>query len=157
HPYICFSFHLSLSTARRDLHSFPTRRSSDLKLHPNPRSPRCRSHQKYSHSELRECCRSKVSCGTPHQRSHLFGENIPIEQHQPEDRKSTRLNSSHLVISYAVFCLKKKKLKTASSQSVLSSDGRSRGQRQEHSLCQTRMSATATGSPARRPPSSPRR
>src|SRR2546426_2253105 len=29
-----------------------------------------------------------------------------------EDRKSTRLNSSHLVISYAVFCLKKKKLPT---------------------------------------------
>src|SRR5256885_5400149 len=27
---------------------------------------------------------------------------------QGEDRKSTRLNSSHLVISYAVFCLKKK-------------------------------------------------
>src|SRR5256885_6386901 len=27
---------------------------------------------------------------------------------QDEDRKSTRLNSSHLVISYAVFCLKKK-------------------------------------------------
>src|SRR5256885_12529730 len=30
------------------------------------------------------------------------------EREQP-DRKSTRLNSSHLVISYAVFCLKKKK------------------------------------------------
>src|SRR5256885_12656787 len=29
------------------------------------------------------------------------------------DRKSTRLNSSHLVISYAVFCLKKKKKKIA--------------------------------------------
>src|SRR5256885_7394627 len=28
------------------------------------------------------------------------------------DRKSTRLNSSHLVISYAVFCLKKKKIST---------------------------------------------
>src|SRR2546426_3826777 len=28
---------------------------------------------------------------------------------KPLDRKSTRLNSSHLVISYAVFCLKKKK------------------------------------------------
>src|SRR2546426_5450745 len=28
-----------------------------------------------------------------------------------QDRKSTRLNSSHLVISYAVFCLKKKKKK----------------------------------------------
>src|SRR5256885_2772379 len=31
------------------------------------------------------------------------------------DRKSTRLNSSHLVISYAVFCLKKKKNKATSS------------------------------------------
>src|SRR2546426_12632698 len=31
---------------------------------------------------------------------------------QRADRKSTRLNSSHLVISYAVFCLKKKKKKT---------------------------------------------
>src|SRR2546426_8306880 len=30
------------------------------------------------------------------------------------DRKSTRLNSSHLVISYAVFCLKKKKKKNIS-------------------------------------------
>src|SRR5436309_7823002 len=29
----------------------------------------------------------------------------------PEDRKSTRLNSSHVKISYAVFCLKKKKKK----------------------------------------------
>src|SRR2546426_7731625 len=46
---------------------------------------------------------------------------VPVEQGQPpagvddlpqcggRDRKSTRLNSSHLVISYAVFCLKKKK------------------------------------------------
>src|SRR6266566_4043543 len=32
----------------------------------------------------------------------------------PIDRKSTRLNSSHLVISYAVFCLKKKKKKSQS-------------------------------------------
>src|SRR2546426_6295026 len=30
-------------------------------------------------------------------------------RNNPRDRKSTRLNSSHLVISYAVFCLKKKK------------------------------------------------
>src|SRR5258708_25328716 len=30
----------------------------------------------------------------------------------PRDRKSTRLNSSHQIISYAVFCLKKKKKKT---------------------------------------------
>src|SRR5256885_9712859 len=43
------------------------------------------------------------------------------------DRKSTRLNSSHLVISYAVFCLKKKKRtlssrRTAHSVSLHSSD-----------------------------------
>src|SRR3712207_6908963 len=31
--------------------------------------------------------------------------------HRPRDRKSTRLNSSHANISYAVFCLKKKKKK----------------------------------------------
>src|SRR5690606_41841001 len=33
----------------------------------------------------------------------------PGGQQQGEDRKSTRLNSSHVKISYAVFCLKKKK------------------------------------------------
>src|SRR5690242_21061652 len=33
-----------------------------------------------------------------------------------EDRKSTRLNSSHMSISYAVFCLKKKKNKKRSSR-----------------------------------------
>src|SRR5258708_27084617 len=32
-----------------------------------------------------------------------------------EDRKSTRLNSSHQIISYAVFCLKKKKNKDATT------------------------------------------
>src|SRR5258708_28069863 len=35
-----------------------------------------------------------------------------------EDRKSTRLNSSHQIISYAVFCLKKKKNGEAVSQCV---------------------------------------
>src|SRR5690625_6089023 len=34
------------------------------------------------------------------------------------DRKSTRLNSSHVAISYAVFCLKKKKKQTKSSNTV---------------------------------------
>src|SRR2546426_1783955 len=37
-------------------------------------------------------------------------QHTPTAKHQQrQDRKSTRLNSSHLVISYAVFCLKKKK------------------------------------------------
>src|SRR3712207_7752672 len=35
---------------------------------------------------------------------------VPEERMQPLDRKSTRLNSSHANISYAVFCLKKKNL-----------------------------------------------
>src|SRR3989442_6028407 len=35
-----------------------------------------------------------------------------LHNHTPSDRKSTRLNSSHVRISYAVFCLKKKKYET---------------------------------------------
>src|SRR2546426_4530937 len=50
------------------------------------------------------------------QRDALAGHEVDRvgEQHldpRQADRKSTRLNSSHLVISYAVFCLKKKKKK----------------------------------------------
>src|SRR3712207_7352898 len=36
----------------------------------------------------------------------------------PQDRKSTRLNSSHANISYAVFCLKKKKIENRSPQAI---------------------------------------
>src|SRR5690625_6738621 len=48
------------------------------------------------------------------------------EDRAPRDRKSTRLNSSHVAISYAVFCLKKKKQKaaTAPMTSVHSSSSR---------------------------------
>src|SRR5256885_12275826 len=42
-------------------------------------------------------------------------ENIKVTS---KDRKSTRLNSSHLVISYAVFCLKKKKLHDIPTSSI---------------------------------------
>src|SRR5258708_9797641 len=38
-------------------------------------------------------------------------EAVPL-QFLAQDRKSTRLNSSHQIISYAVFCLKKKKMTT---------------------------------------------
>src|SRR5256885_8366788 len=42
----------------------------------------------------------------------IVGVHLPIEREviRGLDRKSTRLNSSHLVISYAVFCLKKKRV-----------------------------------------------
>src|SRR3712207_8979687 len=44
-------------------------------------------------------------------------EQLEPGQHQrPGDRKSTRLNSSHANISYAVFCLKKKKTRWISDQ-----------------------------------------
>src|SRR5688500_19315718 len=38
--------------------------------------------------------------------AHRFEDRV--RHHPQQDRKSTRLNSSHLVISYATFCLKKK-------------------------------------------------
>src|SRR2546427_4553208 len=53
---------------------------------------------------LREVRRDSVDPGR-----ELFGLIEAVEM--PEDRKSTRLNSSHSQISYAVFCLKKKKNK----------------------------------------------
>src|SRR5258708_31842055 len=40
------------------------------------------------------------------------------------DRKSTRLNSSHQIISYAVFCLKKKKNKDGMSRSIAAHSGK---------------------------------
>src|SRR2546426_4228302 len=45
----------------------------------------------------------------PHHRRASGAQPHVPEAHHRADRKSTRLNSSHLVISYAVFCLKKKK------------------------------------------------
>src|SRR6266540_6446523 len=48
----------------------------------------------------------------------LEDDEVPVRQaqrgqHRHPDRKSTRLNSSHITISYAVFCLKKKKIISA--------------------------------------------
>src|SRR5205814_8689085 len=65
---------------------------------------------------------SHVACGCIHQRdggqimpgdmsSQVTAVSVPTCVTRCLDRKSTRLNSSHLGISYAVFCLKKKKKK----------------------------------------------
>src|SRR5579864_8899654 len=51
--------------------------------------------------------RSGRPCGRPFPRRGIS----PSRCSPPSDRKSTRLNSSHMSISYAVFCLKKKKNK----------------------------------------------
>src|SRR5205807_4879585 len=81
-----------------DLHSFPTRRSSDLSADRNVR------HGSAAHLIQDHYAFQLGSFGgRSDEASKLKGVVV--------DRKSTRLNSSHLVISYAVFCLKKKILK----------------------------------------------
>src|SRR5688572_31807564 len=61
----------------------------------------------------RACCvelRSRA-CGVTRARRHqpIHGGGSVDDARPQQDRKSTRLNSSHSQISYAVFCLKKKK------------------------------------------------
>src|SRR2546426_3353369 len=53
--------------------------------------------------------RSDLSTTCPRRRSSAATTRSGFCHAARGDRKSTRLNSSHLVISYAVFCLKKKK------------------------------------------------
>src|SRR5256885_12541348 len=69
--------------------------------------------------------RSLRSAGRPLPHpSHPAGRRDRGQHRQPAlrrdegDRKSTRLNSSHLVISYAVFCLKKKKQQNYSTPAI---------------------------------------
>src|SRR3712207_7981182 len=59
----------------------------------------------------RPCRRAPALGPPPHRPGHLGprGAHRPRRRVLQEDRKSTRLNSSHANISYAVFCLKKKK------------------------------------------------
>src|SRR5690554_3636273 len=45
----------------------------------------------------------------------VYSDRINLKMSVKEDRKSTRLNSSHVRISYAVFCLKKKKIQIKQS------------------------------------------
>src|SRR5256885_9684348 len=59
----------------------------------------------------RQCHRSR-HCADADDGGHQRGNAGRVRETDSQDRKSTRLNSSHLVISYAVFCLKKKKKST---------------------------------------------
>src|SRR5258708_13397196 len=63
-------------------------------------------------------CTSQAPSIDPHFHSITYD---PSQHLAFSDRKSTRLNSSHQIISYAVFCLKKKKI-GVSSELVLSFD-----------------------------------
>src|SRR5438876_5400250 len=59
------------------------------------------------HMSLFDAVKYAIAYATPHLECDVRAE----ERHMYSDRKSTRLNSSHPSISYAVFCLKKKKTK----------------------------------------------
>src|SRR5947207_11809268 len=50
----------------------------------------------------------RVLVQAPRQEPAVLVADLDLDQRRGRDRKSTRLNSSHTVISYAVFCLKKK-------------------------------------------------
>src|SRR5947208_7710587 len=79
---------------RRDLHSFPTRRSSDL----------ARGIVTTGHIDF------DVAEAVLRQMRLQRREGVRrIWRSTASDRKSTRLNSSHQINSYAVFCLKKKR------------------------------------------------
>src|SRR5438132_13283633 len=69
------------------------------------------AHHLRGHHALRRPCAQCASADGPRQRQlPHFPRGRPAGSSQDaRDRKSTRLNSSHTVISYAVFCLKKKK------------------------------------------------
>src|SRR5438034_4154135 len=66
---------------------------------------------------------------------------------RPLDRKSTRLNSSHTVISYAVFCLKKKKKNNSKLNKAMKISERtsSEGSAGEHTKGRNRKDHRKTG------------
>src|SRR5204862_666816 len=93
---------LHRSSPLRDLQSFPTRRSSDLLPHAVGGHGGQMDGADAPGLHLQREGLSRLYPAPVHAKDlHVEGE-VP-------DRKSTRLNSSHVEISYAVFCLKKKK------------------------------------------------
>src|SRR5438067_9701203 len=96
-----------------DLHSFPTRRSSDLAI------ATLRYMPKKGAQLVRKVLESAVANAEHNHGADIDELKVALihvdERHLQlvdvgavVDRKSTRLNSSHVSISYAVFCLKKK-------------------------------------------------
>src|SRR5690606_40427485 len=88
----------------RALHSFPTRRSSDLNLWKDAAHPR---------GLWRRTTLAEFRKAEPQWEELLDLDRLAADEGEDwalnwVDRKSTRLNSSHVKISYAVFCLKKK-------------------------------------------------
>src|SRR5256885_5852208 len=109
----CSFFFFKGSAAPRDLPSSPPRRSPDPRRR-HGRVARLEAAQLFGEvgavrllPEARLHQLDRLS-GVAALEVHL-GQRVAVAGAVRLDRKSTRLNSSHLVISYAVFCLKKKK------------------------------------------------
>src|SRR5207248_4826623 len=110
YTFITFPFHYSL--LHRDLHSFPTRRSSDLQVITDTLLTVGETSGTVGKAE------GNVSVAVIYCRLPQLG-GFWSTLLAKTDRKSTRLNSSHRTISYAVFCLKKKKTSTIQKMSDL--------------------------------------
>src|SRR5205814_10673928 len=100
--HYCLSsiFFFQCSATHPHLHSFPTRRSSDL--------PTTNTGHLLERRLAARLVDAQFIRGEHREMSPVRAERGGLDT---RDRKSTRLNSSHLGISYAVFCLKKKKKK----------------------------------------------
>src|SRR5207244_13632388 len=103
--------YFSCTRHRHKPHPIPTRRSSDLQPVPQAGGPQKKTDSnEASPSSLTAGRRGRMG-GRGEQSVKGAGDSSPAlgpVVKMPGDRKSTRLNSSHQIISYAVFCLKKK-------------------------------------------------
>src|SRR5207249_10177590 len=106
-------FLFSCSRDHPDLPSFPTRRSSDLVKIQAPGSQGANvvagDSQDFFERMKAQSCEHVATLSGGHGGDFVPEVGSPDSTVRPEggDRKSTRLNSSHVSISYAVFCLKK--------------------------------------------------
>src|SRR5207302_9224776 len=107
--FILLLFFFFLFSTLRVLLSFPTRRSSDLTRYMLHYPPFCSSNAEIEFPINMKTAILGVLTACSWVVFMMFLEDL--HQDQAADRKSTRLNSSHVKISYAVFCLKKKKTK----------------------------------------------
>src|SRR5690606_40884277 len=108
--FVLVVFMFLSSCTLSDLLSFPTRRSSDLGLYRTAWVDKGRAWVAFGHGVNLEIVES-ADGGQHWQRTALAAPGVARHAGRcaaSEDRKSTRLNSSHVKISYAVFCLKKK-------------------------------------------------
>src|SRR5690606_41473700 len=91
------------------LHSFPTRRSSDLFFTESSTSDEMKAAKQQALLRIVKSAYEYLQNHTAPE-AVVYAVSLLEDDELFKDRKSTRLNSSHVKISYAVFCLKKKNI-----------------------------------------------